>query len=153
MYGKVYIAEHKINRGTYYTIKMIRKHQLLENDSVEYTKLEMQIMFECDHPFLMDMKYLFASEHRLYFVMPYIPGHSLYVLFQKMNRLQEDIIRFYAIQIVVALGHLHSKNIVYRNMKPENIMLCDDGYIKLLDFGFAKKIEEKSLTSTMLGTY
>ena len=98
------------------------------------------------------MKYLFVNEDRLYFVMPYIPGHSLYFLFQKMNRLQEDLIKFYATQIVVALGYLHSKNIVYRNMKPENIMLCDDGYIKLIDFGFAKKMEDENLTCTMLGT-
>ena len=74
--------------------------------------------------------------------MPFVQGGELFSHLHRVQRFTEKAARFYAAQIILALGHLHSKNIVYRDIKPENIMISadeeDSGYIKLVDFGLAK---------------
>jgi|LauGreDrversion4_2_1035121.scaffolds.fasta_scaffold407817_1 serine/threonine protein kinase len=79
-FGKVYLAELKQNQQLY-AIKSIRKDVLLEYDQVNNTKLEKDILFSCDHPFLVGMDYLFQSQLRLYFIMPFVRGGELYKVF------------------------------------------------------------------------
>jgi len=79
-FGKVYLGELKQNKQLY-AIKSIRKDVLLEFDQVNNTKLEKDILFSCDHPFLVGMDYLFQSTLRLYFVMPFVRGGELYKIF------------------------------------------------------------------------
>ena len=79
-FGKVYLGELKQNKQLY-AIKSIRKDVLLEFDQVNNTKLEKDILFSCDHPFLVGMDYLFQSSLRLYFVMPFVRGGELYKIF------------------------------------------------------------------------
>jgi serine/threonine protein kinase len=94
-FGKVYLAElAKMNKT--YAIKAIRKDVLIEYNQVQNTKLEKDILFGCDHPFLVGMDYLFQSDTRLYFVMPFIKGGELYKIFKSRKRLDEDVVRFYA---------------------------------------------------------
>lgn len=64
----------------------------------------------------------------------------------------EDRARFYAVQVVLALGHLHSKNIVYRDLKPENIVMDDDGYVCLTDFGIAKELKDGESAHSVQGS-
>lgn len=81
-FGRVYLAELKVkDEVKYYAIKAIRKDVLIEYDQVQSTMLEKDIMFEADHPFLVGMDYLFQSETRLYFVMPFVRGGELYKVF------------------------------------------------------------------------
>jgi serine/threonine protein kinase len=81
-FGRVYLAELKVKGEVkYYAIKAIRKDVLIEYDQVQSTMLEKDIMFEADHPFLVGMDYLFQSETRLYFVMPFVRGGELYKVF------------------------------------------------------------------------
>ena len=79
-FGKVFLAEYRVN-GKVYAIKSIRKDILIQHDQIENTLLEKDIMFECDHPFLVGMDYLFQNDLRLYFVMPFIRGGELYKVF------------------------------------------------------------------------
>jgi serum/glucocorticoid-regulated kinase 2 len=79
-FGKVYLAELRQNKQLY-AIKSIRKDVLLEFDQVNNTKLEKDILMSCDHPFLVGMDYLFQSQLRLYFVMPFVRGGELYKVF------------------------------------------------------------------------
>jgi len=79
-FGKVFLAEHKETKKLY-AVKSIRKDILIQYDQIENTILEKDIMFECDHPFLVSMEYLFQNELRLYFVMPFIRGGELYKVF------------------------------------------------------------------------
>ena len=76
-FGKVFLAELKTDK-TLYAIKSIRKDILIKMDQVKSTLLEKNIMLECDHPFLVGMDYMFQSELRLYFVMPYLCGGEMY---------------------------------------------------------------------------
>jgi len=78
-----------------YAIKVIRKDVLLEYDQVERTLLEKDILFAVDHPFLVGMDYLFQSETRLYFVMPFVRGGELYKVFKSQKRFPENVVKFY----------------------------------------------------------
>ena len=80
-FGKVFLAELKQNKQLY-AIKSIRKDVLIEMDQIENTMLEKDIMFECDHPFLVGMDYLFQNELRIYFVMPFVRGGELYKIYE-----------------------------------------------------------------------
>ena len=140
-FGKVYLAELK-SIAKLYAVKAIRKDVLIEYNQIQNTKLEKDILFSCDHPFLVGMDYLFQSDTRLYFVMPFIEGGELYKVFKAHKRLSEDTVRFYAAQIALAIGYLHGKNIMHRDLKLENILVDETGYLKIIDYGLAKTLTE-----------
>ena len=70
--------------------------------------------------------------------MEYWPGGELFFHLQNVGEFDEDVAKFYAAQLVLAIGHLHQHDIMYRDLKPENVLIWNDGYIKLTDFGLAK---------------
>ena len=79
---------------------------------------------------------------RLYFVMPFIEGGELYKILKNEKKFKEDVVIFYAIQLILAIDYLHNKNIIHRDLKLENIMIDLEGYIKIIDYGLAKKLDE-----------
>ena len=79
---------------------------------------------------------------RLYFVMPFIEGGELYKILKNEKKFKEDVVVFYAIQLIMAIDYLHNKNIIHRDLKLENIMIDLEGYIKIIDYGLAKKLDE-----------
>ena len=84
------------------------------------------------------MDFVFQNDFRIYFIMDFIKGGELYRHLSRMKRFSEEETRFMIAQIALALGHLHKKNILYRDLKPENVLFNEDGYLKLADFGLAK---------------
>lgn len=84
--------------------------------------------------------------------MPFMPGGELFHHFSKLRKFPEKTVQFYATQLVLALGYLHSKGFVYRDIKSENILVGEDGYICLTDFGLAKKIENDDKAYSFVGT-
>lgn len=137
----MFLAEF-VRNSTQYAIKSIRKDVLIEYDQVENTLREKDILFECKHPFLIQMDFLFQNEMRLYFVMPFIQGGELYKILKNEKKFKEDVVIFYAIQLILAIDYLHNKNIIHRDLKLENIMIDVEGYIKIIDYGLAKKLDE-----------
>ena len=97
-----------------------------------------------DHPFIIKTYNLIETEFFFVIVMEYAPGGELFELLKTSPRLNEQDARFFVVETLLALKYLHSKNIIYRDIKPENIILGKDGHIKLTDFGLAKKCREKS---------
>jgi serum/glucocorticoid-regulated kinase 2 len=85
--------------------------------------------------------------------MTFIKGGELYRHLNKMKRFTEEQARFFIAQIALAIGHLHKKNILYRDLKPENVLFNEDGYLLLADFGLAKMTKtKKDLTNSYVGT-
>ena len=109
-------------------------------------------MLECDNPFLVSMDYLFQNDLRLYFVMPFIRGGELYKVFQAEKRFKEEVVKFYSAQMIIAIGYLHLKGIVHRDLKLENILIDQDGYIKIIDYGLAKMLDENQESTSFCGT-
>lgn len=76
---------------------------------------------------------------KLYYILEYCPGGELFFYLQKIGRFKESAAKFYAANILLALRHLHEKKILYRDMKPENVLVDRDGYLKLTDFGLSRE--------------
>jgi serine/threonine protein kinase len=140
------------DNGKYYAIKSVKKPTLIKTNMVKGALIEKQIMFNANHPMLVNLEYLFQSETRLYFVMPYIPSEELYSVFCRIKRFPEEVVRFYAAQLALALGELHRKGFMHRDLKLENILLQQDGYLKLIDFGVSKELDPQELSQTFCGT-
>ena len=89
------------------------------------TYLEKEILEKIKHPFLVGLDYVFQTDERIYFIMEFVRGGELYANMKKMpnKRFEERDVRFYISQIAVALGYLHEQKIIYRDLKPENVLI------------------------------
>lgn len=131
---------------------MIGKLNVIKENTFEYLKNEKIIMQNLNHPFLINLSYFFCSPEHIFFAMKYLNGGELYIYLKKMKHFQEHIIKFYSCQIIIALEYLHSMNIVYRDMKPENILLDERGDCALADFGISKVLQPLQATKSFVGT-
>lgn len=148
--GKVYLAKLQ-GTQTLFAIKAMKKHKIVEKKWVDRTALESEILFSNNHPFICGIDYVFQNDSRLYFAMPFIRGGELYKIIEQ-GQLSEAEVKFYAAQLVVAIGHLHSRDIVHRDLKLENILIDEKGNMQIIDFGLAKVLKEKDATFTVAGT-
>ncbi len=104
--------------------------------------------------FTVQMEFAFQTEDKLYFVLEFVSGGELYFHMKQRGSFTEEMIRFYASEIVVALEVLHSKGVIYRDLKPENLLLDADGHIKVSDFGLSKEglDQQNKMTYSICGT-
>lgn len=93
-----------------------------------------------DYHFIVTLFYAFETQFKLYLVTDFVQGGELFTHLHREEKFSEPAVRFYISEIVVALEQLHDSNIVYRDLKLENILLDKEGHIVLTDFGFAKII-------------
>jgi len=106
-----------------------------------------------NHPFLMKLHYSFQTPDKLYLVMDFINGGELFYHLQSERRFSPERSRFYAAEIVLGLEHLHKNGIIYRDLKPENLLLDASGHIKMTDFGLSKEnLANDDRTNTFCGT-
>lgn len=152
-YGKV-LQVRKKDTGRVYAMKIIKKETLIRRQKVQHTKSEKAILIAANsHPFLVGLKYSFQSDDKLYLVLDYIAGGELFYHLQQARRFDEDRARFYAAEILLALEFLHEHGVIYRDLKPENVLLDMNGHIALTDFGLCKEgIGYSDMTSTFCGT-
>jgi len=135
-----------------FAMKSLKKNVILDQDQLENTLLEKKILQSLEHNFLVSLVFCFQTPERIYFVMPFMRGGELFQHLKKYRIFEEDKVRFFAAQIALALEHLHSFGIVYRDLKPENVLMDEDGYLKLADFGMAKHLKEGEKTMSFCGT-
>ena len=111
---------------------------------------EFSILRTINHQFLVNLIGYTQDERYLYFALEFVQGGELFTYLRNIGKLELNHTKLYAGQIISMFEYLHSLNIVYRDLKPENLLICRDGYLKLTDFGFAKVIEGR--TYTLCGT-
>eukprot|EP01012_Entosiphon_sulcatum_P047840 TRINITY_DN6541_c0_g1_i1.p1 TRINITY_DN6541_c0_g1~~TRINITY_DN6541_c0_g1_i1.p1 ORF type:complete len:309 (+),score=63.50 TRINITY_DN6541_c0_g1_i1:1063-1989(+) len=133
-------------------MKVMSKEQLIKSNMVEYTKLERHLLASIDHPFIASLKWTFQTKAKLYLVMDFLQGGELYVHLRRKGRFKEARAKFYAAQVLLAFEYLHSKNILFRDLKPENVVLDKDGYACLTDFGMARHVLPEERASSFCGT-
>ncbi|CAJ0577920.1 unnamed protein product, partial [Mesorhabditis spiculigera] len=152
-YAKVVQAEHKRTKQIY-AIKIIKKQMFNEDEDIDWVQTEKSV-FETasNHPFLVGLHSCFQSDSRLFFVIEFVPGGDLMYHMQRQRKLAEDHARFYSAEIILALHFLHSRGIIYRDLKLDNVLIDADGHIKLTDYGMCKEnIGPGDVTSTFCGT-
>lgn len=98
------------------------------------------------------MEYVFQNEFRIYFLMKFVKGGELFRHLTSVRKFPEDQAKFFAAQVALALAHLHSKKIIYRDLKPENVLVGEDGYLLVADFGLAKFVQDGELANSFCGT-
>ena len=121
-------------------MKSIRKDIIVEKDMEKDIQNEKKVLLEVKHPFLVSMKYIIDTNDHVFFVMDFVRGGELWQLLDVKKRLPEDHAKFYVLNIAIAIGYLHSKNIIYRDLKSENVMIDQSGFLKLTDFGLTKTL-------------
>lgn len=156
-FGKVILSREKLT-GKLYAIKILKKQVIIAKEEVEHTLTENRVLQKCRHPFLTDLTYSFQTQDRLCFVMEFANGGDLYYhLNRHVSRFRqgfsEDRTRFYGAEIILAIGYLHDRDIVYRDLKLENLLLDRMGHVKIADFGLCKEdISFNGRTRTFCGT-
>ncbi|TPX41285.1 hypothetical protein SeMB42_g05627 [Synchytrium endobioticum] len=153
-FGKVMLAEERDSRKVC-AIKVLRKDHYIQTQDVESIRAELRVFLIASrghHPFLVNLYSCFQTKTRVYFVMEYASGGDLMFHIQS-GRLSMDRIRFYAAEILLALEYFHQHNVVYRDLKPENVLLTRDGHIKLADYGICREnMRYGDRTNTFCGT-
>lgn len=151
-FGRVRQVKLKNDQSnTVYALKMLKKTEILRLNQVDHIKSERAILEEISHPFLVNLKASFQDPKYIYMLFEYISGGELFSRLRKDGRFANDVALFYACEIMLAIQYLHKKEIVYRDLKPENLLIDKHGHIKITDFGFAKRIENDR-TYTLCGT-
>jgi CRP-like cAMP-binding protein/tRNA A-37 threonylcarbamoyl transferase component Bud32 len=146
-FGKVWLVKHK-KSGAAYALKIQKKHEIIKFKQVPGVMREKKIMQNMEHHFIINMVNSFQDTHSLYMVLKMYPGGELYSLLhtRRTDGVKKNYAVFYAGIILEALDFMHLQNIIYRDLKPENVLLDAEGYCVIVDMGFAKEIKDKAYT-------
>lgn len=139
--------------GKTYALKCVSKRSVIVTNQTSHIVSEKQVMEKLDHPFINKLFATFKDSRCVYFLLELCLGGELFGLIQnKGGQLSEDATRFYTACVASMFAYMHSFDIIYRDLKPENLLVDKDGYLKLVDFGFAKELKDGSKTYTLCGT-
>lgn len=148
-FGRVVLSRRKKD-GRYYAMKILEIADVIRLKQVDHVKNEKSLLVQVQHPFIIELLWTHHDSTCLYMLFEYACGGELFTYLRNAGRFSTATATLYAAEIVLALDYLHKLCIVYRDLKPENLLLDRDGHVKLTDFGFAKKLHDK--TWTLCGT-
>eukprot|EP00002_Diphylleia_rotans_P007484 TRINITY_DN1702_c0_g1_i1.p1 TRINITY_DN1702_c0_g1~~TRINITY_DN1702_c0_g1_i1.p1 ORF type:complete len:456 (+),score=85.60 TRINITY_DN1702_c0_g1_i1:55-1422(+) len=151
-FGKVFQVVKK-DTGRVYAMKAIKKEEVISRNEIDHTMAEKNILASINHPFIVNLRYAFQTSEKLYLVLDFVNGGELFYHLQRERRFSEPRAKFYGAEIALALDYLHKRNIIYRDLKPENLLLDCYGHICMTDFGLCKSgLGFGQTTNTMCGS-
>ena len=142
-YGSVSLVMNKRTNFPY-AIKAISKYSIITDNLIENIELEKNILLKIDHPFIVKLVKCLKNEKNIFLLQEYIKGKELFDVIRDIGFLNKEQTNFYISSMMVAIQYLHERKIIYRDIKPENIIVEKNGFIKLIDFGTAKEIEDRT---------
>ncbi len=148
-FGSVNLVKNKKNKY-YYAIKALDLDQIKKENLEVCVELEKNVLLKIDHPFIMKMVKYLKNESYIFFINEYIKGKELWEVIRDIGLLNKEQTQFYGGSMLLAIDYLHKQKVIYRDIKPENVMVTVKGYIKIIDFGTVKEIQDR--TSTIIGT-
>ncbi|CAG9313369.1 PKG_10 [Blepharisma stoltei] len=149
MFGNVFLVVHK-QQNRLYALKTVDRRKIERYEIQENLILERAILNQLDHSLIVKLVRSFKDPKRIYFLMEFVRGMDLFDVLRQMNEVSDQESKFFIGCLIVILEHLHERDIIYRDLKPENVMVDDEGYPKLIDFGISKIVHGR--TYTIVGT-
>ena len=150
-FSKVLLCRRK-DTGELVAIKTCEKATLIERKKVDMVLSEKNILVKIQHPFIVGIKFAFQTRSKFYIGLEYMPGGDLFHLLSRHLVLPIDDVKLYVAELALALQALHESNIVYRDLKPENVMIDKDGHLKIADFGMSRELREDDDDLSFCGT-
>jgi serine/threonine protein kinase len=152
-FGSVFLASHSYTEANI-ALKVLDKAELAKNSQTQYVTREARTLMSLDHPFIAEYLGLLMSHRKIFFMLEYIPGGEFWSLLYGEERkklpygpcggLTTELSTLYLANVIEALDHIHCQGFAYRDLKPENLLIAANGYLKLIDFGFSKSIPFKN---------
>jgi len=150
-FARVKVARYK-ETSEVVALKIMSKAEILRKKQVEHVRNERTLLTTLSSPFIVTLKGAFQDRENLYLIEEFVQGGELYSVIRQKRRLNVAEATFYLAEIASAFTYLHSRHVLYRDLKPENVLLTSSGHIKLSDFGFAKCLSSSEKTYTVCGT-
>jgi len=137
-FGEVYLVR-EIRSSELYAMKVLTKAKIFGNNLVRYAKTERDVLSYTKHPFIVGLNYAFQTETKLFLILDFCPGGDLGRVLQREGRLNEERARKYLCEVLMAIEALHKRDIIFRDLKPDNVVIDTDGHACLTDFGLSKE--------------
>lgn len=140
-FGQVFEVAHRHTRESF-AMKVFKKSTVNKANLLRYTLTERRVLAEVQHPYIVSLCYAFQTSSYLVLVMELCAQGDLHRLLKRERRLPDTVATLFTAELLLALCHLHSRRILYRDLKPANVVVDDEGHAKLVDFGLSKEAAE-----------
>ncbi|XP_021341218.1 serine/threonine-protein kinase 32B-like isoform X1 [Mizuhopecten yessoensis] len=150
-FGKVCIVQKKDSKKMY-AMKYMNKSMCIKKDAVRNVFREVEILMALDHPFLVNLWFTFQDEEDMFVVVDLLLGGDLRYHIQKEVHFDESHVKLYICELALALDYLQTYNIIHRDIKPDNILLDEEGHVHITDFNIATVLSDGQLATSMSGT-
>lgn len=141
-FGEVRVVQKK-DDDTVYAMKMMKKSEMIAKKQVSHIRAERNLLAAADNTWLVKLLFSFQDDNWLYLVMEYCAGGDLMTILMRDDILTESKTRFYMSELAMAINSVHKLKFVHRDLKPDNVLIANNGHVKLSDFGLAKGFASK----------